>query len=185
VGQVLWICQQYSDYSVGHISGTSLWTCDWLLCNSLELREVTLRNLYDVLMQDKNVQILQCEVVDKYHVSISNFYVLIITLNPANSKTSLIQVYSIINRLYTRPSLKYVWKSQIIITCCDSSSPNWQYTNMANKNITYMSAACATSVWSPQLCQVMHNIISDYSVTSWAFEDILQHHASNSVEEGL
>ena len=95
------------------------------------------------------------------------------------------QVYSIINRLYTRPSLKYVWKSQIIITCCDSSSPNWQYTNMANKKITYISAACATSVWSPQLCQVMHNIISNYSVTSWAFEDILQLHASNSVEEGL
>ena len=56
---------------------------------------------------------------------------------------------------------------------------------MANKNITYMSAACATSMWSPQLCQVKHIIISGYCVTSWAYEDILQHHASNSAEEGL
>jgi len=58
---------------------------------------------------------------------------------------------------------------------------------MANKNITYMTAACATSVWSPQLCQIMIMImimISRYSVTSWAYEDILHHHAApNSVKE--
>jgi len=56
---------------------------------------------------------------------------------------------------------------------------------MANNKITYMSAAWAISMWSPQLCQVKNIIISGYSVTSWAYEDILQHHASNSAEEGL
>ena len=94
------------------------------------------------------------------------------------------QVYTI-NRLYIKPSLKFVWRSQIIITWCDSSSPNWQYTYMANKYTTYMIAACVTSMWSPQLCQVKHIIVSGYSVTSSAYEDILQHHASNSAEEGL
>jgi len=86
--------------------------------------------------------------------------------------------------LYIRPSLKYVRWSQIILTCCDISSPNRQYTNMANKNITYPSAACATSMWSPQLCQMKHIIVSGYSVTSWAYEGILHHHAApNCVEE--
>ena len=57
---------------------------------------------------------------------------------------------------------------------------------MANKNITYTSAACATSMWSPQLCQMKHIIISGYSVTSWAYEGILHHHAaSNSFEDVL
>jgi len=96
------------------------------------------------------------------------------------------QVYSIDNRVYGRASMKYVWRSQIIITCSDISSPNWQYTNMANKNITYTSAASATSAWSPQLCQMKHIMISGYSVTSWAYEDILHHHAApKSVEEVL
>jgi hypothetical protein len=57
---------------------------------------------------------------------------------------------------------------------------------MANKNITYASAACAISVWSPQLCQLKHIIFSGYSMKPWAYEDILQYHsAPNSVEEGV
>ena len=95
------------------------------------------------------------------------------------------QVYTI-NRLYIKPSLKFVWRSQIIITWCDSSSPNWQYTYMANKYTTYMIAACVTSMWSPQLCQVKHIIVSGYCVMSWALEGILHHHAApNSVEQFL
>jgi hypothetical protein len=177
VGQVLWICQQCSDYSVCYISGTALWTCDWHLCNCLELREVTLGNLNDVLIQNKTVK----SWIYKY----CYFYLLIIIVNPANTKIIVIQVYCINNRLYTRPSQKYVWRSQIIITWCVRSSPNLLYTNMANKYITYMSAVCAISMWSPQLCQMKNIIISGYSVTSWAYEDILQHHASNSAEKGL
>jgi hypothetical protein len=50
--------------------------------------------------------------------------------------------------------------------------------NKANKFMTYKSAACAMSLWSPQLCQMKHIIISGYSVKPWAYEDILQHHAS-------
>jgi len=57
---------------------------------------------------------------------------------------------------------------------------------MDNKNTAYTIAACAKSMWSPQLCQMNHIIISGYSVTSWAYEDILHHHASsNSFEEIL
>jgi hypothetical protein len=78
----------------------------------------------------------------------------------------------------------YVWRSQIIITLCDSSSPNQQYTNTANMITKYTSAASTTSMWFPQLCQMKHIIISGYSVMSWAYEDILQHHAAapNSFE---
>jgi len=50
---------------MGYIAGTSLWTWDRLLCNGLELHEVTLGNLNDVRMQDKNFQTLKCLVVDE------------------------------------------------------------------------------------------------------------------------
>jgi hypothetical protein len=56
---------------------------------------------------------------------------------------------------------------------------------MANKNETYTIAACATSVWSPQLCQMKHIIISGKSVKSFVYEEFLQHHAvPNCVEVG-
>ena len=100
-------------------------------------------------------------------------------------KTSVIQVYCINNTPQRIQSILSVWRSQIIITCCDNSSPNWQYTNMANKNRTYTSEASAISLRSPQLCQMKHITISGYSVKPWAYEYILHHPAPNSVEEGV
>ena len=42
---------------------------------------------------------------------------------------------------------------------------------MANRKRTYPSAACIKSVWSPQLCQMKHIIINDYSVKLWDYEN--------------
>jgi hypothetical protein len=118
-------------------------------------------------------------------MSIAIFCVLIITVIQ-KTQTSVIQRHSIKNRLYGRLSLQSVWRNQIINTWCDSFSPNQQYINTANKCKTYRFAACARSLWSPQLCQKKNIIINDYSVTSWAYEYILQHNAaSNCVEVSL
>ena len=118
-------------------------------------------------------------------MSIAIICVLIITAIQ-KIQTSVVQGYSIKNRMYGRLSLQSVWRNQIINTWCDSFSPNQQYTNMANKSKTYRFAACARSLWSPQLCQKKHIIISDYIVTSWDNENILQQNAaSNCVEVGL
>jgi len=58
---------------------------------------------------------------------------------------------------YRNPSLT-VW---VILTCCDSRSPNQQYKHVAPISITYTIAASASSTWSPQLCQKKHTQISD------------------------
>jgi hypothetical protein len=138
---------------------TSLWTCDGLLFNSLELNEVTLVNLKVVLMQVKNFQILKC---DSWTGNNYYFYVFIITLSPRI--TRFFQVYCINKRPQGRWSLLSVCRSQFIITWRDSSSPNWQYTNMDTIDTTYTIAACAISTWSPQLCQMKHMIISWYMI---------------------
>lgn len=76
--------------------------------------------------------------------------------------------------------------SQIILTCCDSLSPNMQYTNMANIKKEYTSIACDVSKRSPQPCQMKHILISCYYVTSTIFEDNRQIHAAcSSFEVGL
>ena len=117
-------------------------------------------------------------------VRIAIFLKSLIHLGPRN--TRLFQLYSLIIDRKEDSHYSLSERSQIILTCCDSLSPNQEYTNMANIIKTYTTATCNTSVWSPQLCQMKDIIISGYSVKPWAYEDIIQQHAAvNTVEEGV
>lgn len=122
---------------------------------------MTLAKLNDALIQYKMFR--DWNVISWMITYCYCFLYSLINLGPRN--ILVIQVYSNNNWLYGRHTLKPVWRSLTILTCCDSFSSSMQCKIMANIKKEYNNIACDNSMWSSKFCQMKHISVSCYSVT--------------------